>query len=351
MVTLAACSTLTAVQAQVSPARLEAARRAQAERDQAKQAQDPASFITPNQDKAQEIGERVYNTWRLGMIRGNEGAWRGATTTSRQMKVRNLIVSQRGDFPRDFFKHDPVEPPMLENFKYVGALAACQGRTMALTYVGRVQLGKEKSKEAAFVILMVDEGGKWKYDQSRFFMLDKLPAVRKRLVSGDVSVLREQDGFYPYAQIPKTPAACPKPQLIGKLFVDAPGREIEIKINGVSEHEFADERRADVIGGGLRRGTNTISYRIKDIPGQASPSFAIGLFVMPETKGNEPIVVFEHIVDAKDAATGGNFTFHVTNDMILAMNPSKRVNGAKPAPFRPVPLKQKGDAAPKAGAQ
>ena len=52
-----------------------------------------ARFGTPDQQVARNTAERVYSTWRLGMMRGDENAWRGATTRSRQMKVRNLFVS------------------------------------------------------------------------------------------------------------------------------------------------------------------------------------------------------------------------------------------------------------------
>ena len=148
-----------------------------------------------------------------------------------------------------------------------------------------------------------------------------------------------QDGFPPYRPIPETPPACPAPQLIGKSFVDCPGREIDLRINGISAHEFYDERRADVISGGLRRGSNTISYTIRELDGREHPSMAIGLFVMPETPGNAPVCVFDHILDASDAAKGGSFTFNVSNTQIASMNP--KFTGEKPQPFHAVPLKKR----------
>ncbi len=327
------------VMAQATPAAIEAAKRQRAAQRQAQvQPASPASFTVPDQQKAKETADVVYNTWRISMIRGNEQGWRSSTTASRQAKVRNLIVSQRGNFPNDFFRNQP-EPPMLENFKFVGALASCNGRTLATTYVGRMQLGNSKPSDNAFVRLFVFENGKWKLDQTRFFNLAKIPEVRRRLFSKDTSILREQDGFQPYTSIPRIPAACQAPQLIGKIFVDCPGRDIRLSINGISEHEFSDERRADVVSGGLRRGLNTISYTIDTQEGKAHPAMAIGLFVMPETPGNKPVCVFDHILDAQDTATGGSISFTISNGHIASMNPA--FTGQAPEPHHAVPLKEK----------
>ena len=301
-------------------------------------AAQPARFVKPDQQVARELLESVYNTWRIGMVRKNEVAWRSATSRSRQQKVHNLIVSQKGDFPADFFRNQP-EPPSLTNFKYIGTIAGCGNRTMAATYVGKVQLGDSQANETAFVLLFVLDDGKWKFDQSRMFNLSRLPEVRERLHRGDLSVLEEQDGFHPYAALPEVPAACGRPQLIGKVFVDAPGRAIDMKINGISVHSFDDERRADVISGGLRRGKNTISYTILTHEKMEHPSMAIGLFVMPETPGNRPVCVFDHILDASGAAKGGEFSFDIRNENIASMNPAYK--GKAPQPFHAVPLKGK----------
>ncbi|MBQ7023963.1 MAG: hypothetical protein IJN29_10295 [Akkermansia sp.] len=322
-----------------TPAAIEAELKRRAAKKQEEQPKTVSSgIIVPDQEKARTTAETVYNTWRISMVRGSEQAWRSTTSNSRQMKVRNLIVSQRGKFPRDFFSatHDT---PKLENFAYVGSLLGCNGYTMASTYVGQVQLGDGKVAENAFVLEFVFEGGRWKLDQTRFFNLSRLPEVRERLHKRDISVLKEQDGFQPYEHIPTTPPACNAPVLIGKVFVDCPGRSVEMTINGTSMHSFDDERRADVISGGLKRGVNTISYKIIDREGLARPSMAIGLFVAPETPGNTPVCVFDHILDASDKAEGGSFSFNIQNEHIASMNP--KFKGEKPQPFHAVPLKPK----------
>lgn len=299
----------------------------------------------PDQKLARNIADTIYNTWRVSMLSGNESSWRGVTTQARQVKVRNLVVSQKGQFPRDIFRNQPA-PPALENFAFVGALAGPTNRTLAATYLGSLQLGDGKPAMNAYVLEFVHEGGKWRFDQSRFFNLSQLPQVEKRLKAGDLNVLKEQDGFHPYTTLPKVPASCPYPQLIGKVFVDAQGREIEMRVNGVSEHEFADERRADVISGGLKRGLNTITYTIRTTNEKTRPTMAIGLFVMPETPGNKPVCVFDHIIDAGDEARGGTFSFTISNEMIASMSP--KFSGTAPQPFHAVPLKKGKPGAPAA---
>lgn len=296
-------------------------------------------LMMPDQEKARELAENVYNTWRLGVQRGDESAWRRSTSASRQMRVRNLIISERGNFPRDFFRSAQSAPP-LANFRYVGSLGACRGKTLAATYIGKMQLGNAEPRDNAYVLLFVCEDGRWKLDQTRFFDLSHIPAVRKRLQERDLSVLREQDGFHPYLALPVIPPACRAPELIGKVFVDCPGRVIDMRINGVSIHEFEDERRADTISGGLRRGANTISYTIRDSAAAPErPRMGIGIFVMPETPGAQPVCVFDHILDASDRAEGGAFTFTITQEHLMSMNPKRQAPPA--APFHAVPLKQK----------
>lgn len=311
----------------------------------AKSAEPAQGIIMPNQEKAKELAETVYNTWRLSVQRGDSSGWASCTTASRRMKVHNLIISERGEFPRDFFR-SAQSAPMLENFRYVGALGGCGGKTLAVTYLGKVQLGDAAAKQNAFVLEFVQEEGKWKLDQTRFFDLSKLPGVAKRLQARDLSVLKEQDGFYPYSVVPAVPPSCGKPELIGKVFVDAPGRAIDLRINGVSIHEFDNERRADTISGGLRKGANSISYTIRDSAySNERPSMAIGVFVMPEAQGYRPVCVFDHVLGEGDAAQGGTFNFTITPEQLASMNPQSKA--AAPQPFHAVPLKKKPEPAKK----
>ncbi len=287
------------------------------------------------------MGESLYNTWRLSMSRRDEQGWQSVTPRSRQMRVRNLVRSMHGTMAKDFFGDEAKQLPMLENFRFIGAIAGAGRRTMNLVYLGRLQVAQNKSQAVAYVLYLVDESGKgrWTFDQSRFISLEHTPKYAARLSKKDVTLLRDVELFHPYPSVPAIPQPVGAPELLGKIFVDSPGRKVDIKINGVSPHEFYDERRADVILGGLKKGKNTVSYTISNVAGAPRSSFAIGLFVMPTVAGHQPSVVFEHILDAKMKAQGGSFTFYVGNSLLAPMNPDYK--GPRAAPFRPVPLKKK----------
>ena len=301
----------------------------------------PAPAVrVPDQQQARDIAETMYNTWRISMLNKDFQAWKSSTGLARQAKVHNLVVSEKKPFPAAIFEAQAT-PPSLANLHFVGALGGPTGKTLAATYFGKVDLGVGgQPSDNALVLLFVDDNGKWRYDQSRFFNLGHLPKVRERLARGDASVLKEQDGFHAYAALPAIPPLCGAPQLIGKIFVDAPGRRVEMTVNGISTHVFEDCRLAEVVSGGLKRGRNTVAYTVAPLSAEANKQpFAIGIFVMPETKGNQPATCFEHIAAVGDNPQGGTYTFTISDDMIRAMNPALKT--PKPVPFHPIPLKRK----------
>ncbi|MBR7109401.1 MAG: hypothetical protein IKC90_05125, partial [Akkermansia sp.] len=69
-----------------TPSAIEAELKRRAEQKKAAEATPPAKkadILVPDQKKARDVAETVYNTWRLSMIRGNEQAWRASTCRSR----------------------------------------------------------------------------------------------------------------------------------------------------------------------------------------------------------------------------------------------------------------------------
>ena len=46
----------------------------------AAQAEAASALLVPDQDKAREIGERSYNTWRVAMMRANATGWLSVTS-------------------------------------------------------------------------------------------------------------------------------------------------------------------------------------------------------------------------------------------------------------------------------
>ncbi len=263
----------------------------------------------------------VYNTWRLHMIRGNYDGWRATTSAYRQVKVRNLAVSERRPWPATLF-HQPMEPPALSTLMYVGCVV--DGPTAAATYYGKVDMGLGEAPKSsnALVLLFTKERGKWMYDQSRFFNLSRLPAVKDRLQRGDATVLMEQDGFQPTGKIPPTPPLCPAPRYIAKILVDCPGRVVKANVNNISAHEFENTRQAEVISGGVRDGYNTMTLNFTDSKLGEKGGVLVEVYIMPETPGFLPARVYSGFTPPKQQPQSGPVMFSVTPEHIKSMNPA-----------------------------
>ena len=89
---------------------------------------------------AQTAGELrdVYDNWRASMVRKNAGLWKRYTSTTKQIKVRNRIWSERRPFPQTVFA-SPIAPPDIG--KLQGMRVRAQGRTAKSTYFGKVDFG------------------------------------------------------------------------------------------------------------------------------------------------------------------------------------------------------------------
>lgn len=281
---------------------------------------------TSAQDTLKQDLETVYNTWRQSMLRSNYEGWQANTSTYRKVRVRNLAVSEKKPFPKSLFRED-MAPPSIMPLRYIGSVV--KGPTAAATYFGKIDwgIGGEPS-ENAYVLLFTKERGQWKYDQARFFNLSHLPDVRKRLRNGDATVLNEQDGFQPEGKIPPVPPICPAPQYISKIYVDCPGRSVDVVVNNVSPHHFEDMRYAEIISGGTHAGANTISLQFKDMPDRKKGHLDIRIFIMPETPGNVPGKAFEYILKEGEEPANEMRTFIITQDTIKKMS-EKRIETEK----------------------
>ena len=204
---------------------------------------------------------------------------------------------------------------------YVGSVV--NGPTAAATYYGKVDLGlgQEPTDSNALVLLFTHENGKWKYDQARFFNLTRLPAVKERLKRGDASVLMEQDGFQPLGKIPAVPPVCPPPKYIAKILVDCPGRTVQANVNNISLHEFDNTRLAEVISGGLRDGTNSLTLNFSDSPNGKKGAVLVEVYIMPEIPGHLPARAFSYFVPPQAQPKSGPVLINVTPELLKTMEP------------------------------
>ena len=99
------------------------------------------ALFQPSVD-AQEINtelrlalQRNYSNWKRAMISKDLRAWNAHTSRYRQTVTRNLIVSQKRDWPRSLFTV-PIQPPDVELLRLIEARSV--GNLGRLVYFGVV---------------------------------------------------------------------------------------------------------------------------------------------------------------------------------------------------------------------
>lgn len=234
----------------------------------------------------------VYNYWRNAMIVKNPQAWQQITASHRVQEIKNRLLSQKASWPEAVF-HIPALPPSLKGLELVSAHS--KGATAKLVYFGKVDFGVGGNPtDNLLVISFLYERGGWKYDNAEFINLKSLPKVRKDLQNGKRDYVQGVD-FLPDGKIPPIPSAVPPVHTIAKVYTFCPGREVKVRINGISSHRFQDTQDAEIILGGARNGINDLSFEIANLPdyhGKAPLTLRVYLF--SEVYGVKPIKVFEY---------------------------------------------------------
>lgn len=256
--------------------------------------------------------ETTYTAWREAMIRRDHSAWKRVTAEHRRVDVRNRIVSEKGPFPAAIFSL-PAPPPSLQGLKFLEALQ--NGPTAKASYFGKIDFGVGgQPSDNLLVLSFVKGSGGWLYDRADFVNLSALPAVRKELAAGNIKYLEETPEAMPDGQIPATPVAANPAKYVAKVYVFCPGREVQVQVNKISRHRFANAQEAEVVIGGAVDGVNEVQYTTKKLKGGTGKEvMTIRVYLMSEIQGKKPLKVFEYQIAAgevpKTVSTG---TFEVT---------------------------------------
>lgn len=243
--------------------------------------------------------EKSYNLWRGSIIKKDARAWQQITAPHRQAEVRNRIVSQKLPFPAAVFTL-PTPPPALTGLKFLEAKQ--NGRTAKSAYFGKIDFGVGGSPTDNLLVLSFVQGaGGWLYDKADFVNLLALPDVRKELAAGDLSYLKGVPEAQPSGVVPPTPIVANPATTIAKVYVFSPGREVEVQINKISRHRFANAKEADIVIGGARTGINEVQYSIKKLEGgTGNEALTIRVYLLSQVQGVKPIKVFEYQLQEND---------------------------------------------------
>ncbi len=270
-----------------------------------------SSGVAQAQAPDAELGAKlakVYHGWRNAFVRKDARQWQALTAPHRQMEVKNRIVSEKRPFPTAIFEV-PVPPPSLEKLKLIHLSQA--GATAKGVWFGPVNFGIDGNPTNNLLALsFVNSGGRWLYDRADFVNLAELPAVRKELEAGDYSYLNDIPEARAPGTVPPVPMAVNAAKYIAKVYAFCPGREVNVQINRVSRHRFANTKEAEVVLGGAVDGRNEIVYTVKPMEGSTGKeAFALRVYLMSEIEGTKPVIAFERIAQegepVKDFETGG----------------------------------------------
>ncbi len=243
--------------------------------------------------------ESSYTSWRAALIKKDARTWQQVTAPHRQMEVRNRIVSEKQPFPAAVFEL-PAPPPPLTGLAFLEAKR--NGATAKAAYFGKIDFGVGGDPTENLLVLAFVQGPRgWLYDRADFVNLTALPEVRKELAAGDLSYLNGVPEAQPSGIVPPVPIAANPATTIAKVYVFCPGREVQVQINKISRHRFANAKDADIVIGGARIGSNEVQYSIRKLDGgTGEEAMTIRVYLLSEVEGAKPVKAFEYQVAEKE---------------------------------------------------
>jgi hypothetical protein len=257
--------------------------------------------VASAQENLQPALESTYNTWRTAIIRKDAAAWQRITAPHRRIEVKNRIVSEKKPFPATVFAL-PAPPPALTGLKFLAAKA--NGPTAKAAYFGKVDFGVGGTPTDNLLVLSFVRGaGGWLYDRADFVNLAALPEVRRELAAGNLNYLKETPEAQPSGMLPPTPIECGPAKYIAKVYVFCPGREVQVQVNKISRHRFANAKEAEIVIGGAVDGPNEVQFTTRKLEGgTGKEAMTIRVYLMSQTPGVQPIKAFEYQVTENGVA-------------------------------------------------
>lgn len=274
------------------------------------------SSLAPAQDALRAPLESTYNAWRQAISNRDFGSWERVTASHRRLEVRNRIISEKRPFPAAIFAI-PAAPPAINGLKFLEVTQ--NGPTAKASYFGKIDFQVDgQPTDNLLVLSYVKEGASWLYDRADFVNLEGLPDVRKELAAGDVSYLKETPEARASGEVPPMPIAVQSAKYIAKVYVFCPGREVQVQINKISRHRFANAKEAEIVIGGAKDGPNEVQYSIKKLEGgTGKEAMTIRVYLFSEVEGVKPVKAFEYQAqEGEGLKEFGTEMFHVDTALV-----------------------------------
>jgi hypothetical protein len=247
---------------------------------------------------------RAYDLWRSAMVAQDARAWAAAITTYRQVVTRNLIVSQKKNFPGAVFEV-PVQPPEITGLRLLEAESA--GETAHLLLFGKVDMGGDPAliPESVFMLKFFQERGGWKFDSSKLLRLNDQPEIARQIKDGGRPEFLDWPDFTPPGKAPAVPKLCAPPEHMAGCTFQTFGYETKLRINGHDYPAMTDHAEKLFVIGGLRTGANELVLEVRpvEIPPGEQRLLRLDFFVLSGREDKPPVRVY-HYEDRQGGLTG-----------------------------------------------
>lgn len=238
--------------------------------------------------------EQTYASWRKAMAEGDARTWQNVTATSRQVELRNRVISEKQPWPGTFFQGILPGP----DIKSLRALQIfVKGPTASAVYFGKADFGVSDSSAITdnFIVLRyLQEAGVWKFDNLRVVKFGTDPELVQQVLQGDFTFLQGPE-FQPSGVMPAVAKVVAPPDYLGELWITAVGCSIDVEINGQHRTRLEGGSGKELIIGGLKEGANTVTVKIKEEPDDntgGNPQLEIGIYGARDAK--EPATRYFH---------------------------------------------------------
>lgn len=262
--------------------------------------------VAPAQTDPAALGAQLtqtYEAWRNAVVTKDARQWQMLTADYRRREVQNRLASEKRPFPASVFEL-PAPPPILKGLRMMHV--SQKGNTAKVGYYGPVNFGVGGDPTNNVLVLsFVSERGRWAYDRADFVNLAALPEVRKELSEGNPRYFKETPECQATGMVPPTAVPVAPAKYIAKAYVFCPGREVQLQINRVSRHRFANAKEAEIVLGGAKDGRNEVTFTVKPLEGgTGGEAMAIRVYLMSEVVGVKPIIAYEYIVKEGEPVKG-----------------------------------------------
>lgn len=259
----------------------------------------------------------AYRAWRTAMQSSDAKAWAASITMHRQVSTRNLIVSQRKNWPNAVFDV-PVDPPDISGLRLLEADAV--GETAHLLLFGRVDMGGGPGviPDSVLMLKFFQERGGWKFDSSKLFRIDEQPEIAKQIQAGGKLDFLDYPQFTPPGKAPAVPKVCAIPEHVSGCTFQSLGYETRMTINGHEYPVMTDHAEKIFVIGGLKSGINEILLQVKpiEIEADAVRLLRLDFFVLTGKEERPPVRVFHFEKNDPSFSGTQRLTLNITPELL-----------------------------------